>query len=144
MKAEDYKRSEKPKAKRSVLFPYLKDILGFRKDGYSNIQIRAWLKTENIIISIESIRKFILNQEALPKSAIGSEPPESFDKSPSTPTTPTPTTPPAPAIKQPVVAPTKSSTQGTFKEKADRVSGAYFEDPNLAALGNFNKPKENT
>jgi len=146
MNYDDYRKQEKPKGKRSILFPYREGIFSLKADGFSHLQIRDWLLTENIVITAESIRNFITNQKAQEKTATGSVPLAYFDNPPSTPTTPTPTITPTPTTKQPDIPPTKSSTGGTFKQKADKVSGPYFEDPNVKAIGNFGKTqiKENT
>lgn len=138
---EEFAKQEAPTGKRSKLVPYREQIFALKNAGYAQIQIRRWLKLNNFIISVEGLRDFIKKQEKLILANPSLITMDGLDKKLPTPSIKVLEPPP---IKQPDVAPTKPSTGGTFKEKADRVSGKFFEDPNLAAIGQFNKPKDNT
>lgn len=63
MKGEEFAIQNKPSGKRSILLSYREGIFDLKNHGYSNLQICEWLVTENVVISIESVRKFLLKQK---------------------------------------------------------------------------------
>jgi len=60
---EDFMRQTQPKAKRSRLEPFQEPILLLKSKGYANWQVREWLVSNGVEISLESVRKFINKQK---------------------------------------------------------------------------------
>ncbi len=84
MDINEFVKQVKPRAKRSQLDPFRSQIFELRDLGYSNGQIRDWLATNEIEVTQESVRKFVVTREsanaqpdnkekaaALRKSALG-------------------------------------------------------------------------
>lgn len=51
-----------PKAKISCMERYVNQILVLRRNGYSNPQIRDWLELNDVIVTQEAVRKFIISR----------------------------------------------------------------------------------
>jgi IS30 family transposase len=63
MNIEDFEKLMPPKAKRSRLQPYLREIFQLKDKGYANWQIAEWLAHNEIKVSQETVRKFIISRE---------------------------------------------------------------------------------
>ncbi|MGZ5799711.1 MAG: hypothetical protein ACXWJK_15155 [Burkholderiaceae bacterium] len=65
MNLEEFKQTNTPRGKRSLLLPYIKGIFDLKQSGYTNLQIANWLKESGLEITQESVRQFIVRQEKL-------------------------------------------------------------------------------
>lgn len=63
MDIEEFEKNVQPKAKRSKLEPFHAQIFELRSKGYANWQISEWLATNSILVTQESVRKFIKSRE---------------------------------------------------------------------------------
>ena len=59
---DTFMKTYPPKAKISCMERYVSQILHLKKSGYSNPQIRDWLKMNHIEVTHEAVRKFIISR----------------------------------------------------------------------------------
>ena len=53
-----------PKAKRSRLVPFAKQVLELKRKGYAHAQIGQWLASNGVTVTAEAVRQFIKKQAA--------------------------------------------------------------------------------
>lgn len=80
MNIDDYQKQVKPRSKRSILDIYTQEIFTLKQNGYTYAQIREWLLSNEISVSIEAIRKFIKTRSKTltTEKKIGEESPKAF------------------------------------------------------------------
>lgn len=59
MDVDEYIQRTKPKAVRSRLAPFIEQIQILKTKGYTNQQVQEWLETNEVEISLESVRVFV-------------------------------------------------------------------------------------
>jgi len=64
MDIDEFEKRTKPKAKRSRLEPFQAQIFELKAKGYANWQISEYLAENDLKVSKEAVRKFILSREA--------------------------------------------------------------------------------
>lgn len=63
MDIEEFEKLELPRAKRSRLEPYQEQIFRLKAKGYANWQICQWLAANNVMVSTEAVRKFVISRQ---------------------------------------------------------------------------------
>jgi hypothetical protein len=59
---DTFMKSNPPKAKISCMERYVKQIFQLKKNGYSNPQIRDWLEMNQVVVSHQAVRQFIVSR----------------------------------------------------------------------------------
>jgi hypothetical protein len=59
---ETFMNTYPPKAKISCMEKYVSQILQLKKSGYSNPQIRDWLEMNQIVVTHQAVRQFIISR----------------------------------------------------------------------------------
>jgi hypothetical protein len=59
---ETFMKTYPPKAKISCMEKYVSQILHLKKNGYSNPQIRDWLEMNQIVVTHQAVRQFIISR----------------------------------------------------------------------------------
>lgn len=64
MDIEEFTKQAKPRAKRSKLEPFKKQIFTLKEMGYVDWQIKEWLETEGLVVSRQAVQQFIKKRES--------------------------------------------------------------------------------
>lgn len=137
MDVDEFIKQESPTGKRSRLLPYREPIFILKNAGYSQVQIRKWLKLNNFVISVEGLRDFIKTQEKIILSNPSLMTIDNLNHKLSNPLIKVVETSP---IKQPDVASTKPSPTLTAKPNSEKFIDNFFDQTKTRQnlLGKFN------